>query len=102
MSRRASTVALLVGMTTPPKRDSQSPTTAGVAWADLPILLTIPEAAVRLRIGRSTVYELISSGSLEVVHIGRSARIPAQAVTDFVQLMRGQGAAAPDHATSVS
>lgn len=89
-------------MTNPPKRDSQSPTTAGIDGAALPILLTIPEAAGRLRIGRSTVYELISSGRLEVVHIGRSARIPAQAITDFVQLMRGQGAGAPNRATSVS
>ncbi len=89
-------------MTTPPKHDSHSPTTPGIDGGALPILLTIPEAAVRLRIGRSTVYELISSGSLEVVHIGRSARIPAQAVTDFVQLMRRTGAGAPQGATSVS
>ena len=85
-------------MTTPPKRDSQSPTTAGIDGAALPILLTIPEAAVRLRIGRSTVYELISSGSLEVVHIGRSADFYA-AVFGWRIRRRGDGNTAFDDTT---
>src|SRR5690242_8316590 len=39
------------------------------------ILLTISEAAERLRIGRSTTYELIAAGRLETVHIGRACRV---------------------------
>jgi len=54
------------------------------------LLLTIPEAAARLGIGRSTVYELTATGALEVVHIGRCARIPAAALDDFVQRIRDQ------------
>jgi len=42
-----------------------------------PALITIKQAARVLNLGRSTVYELIAGGQLEVVHIGRSARIPA-------------------------
>jgi excisionase family DNA binding protein len=53
-----------------------------------PILLTIPEAARKLRIGRTTTYELISAGELEVVHIGRSARVPLDAVHRFVKRQR--------------
>ena len=49
-----------------------------------PILLTVPEAAVVLSIGRTTMYELIGSGAISVVHIGRSARIPVASIHDFV------------------
>ena len=55
-----------------------------------PALLTISEAAARLRIGRSTAYELIACGDLEVVHIGRSARVPVEAVDDLVQILRAR------------
>ena len=55
-----------------------------------PALLTISEAAARLRIGRSTAYELIACGDLEVVHIGRSARVPVDAVDELVQILRAR------------
>jgi excisionase family DNA binding protein len=49
-----------------------------------PMLLTIPQAARVLAIGRTSVYELIGSGSLEVVRIGRSVRVPVEALESFV------------------
>jgi excisionase family DNA binding protein len=52
------------------------------------LLVTIPDAALTLRLGRSTVYELIGRRQLEVVHVGRSARIPADAVRALVQRLR--------------
>ena len=55
-------------------------------------LLTIREAAQVLGVGRTTVYELIANDELEVVHIGRSARIPTAAVDDFVDRLRSQRA----------
>ncbi len=61
------------------------------ARAVQPLLLTIPEAAAALAIGRTTVYELIASGNLDVVHIGRSARVPVAAVSDFVAAKRVRG-----------
>jgi excisionase family DNA binding protein len=48
------------------------------------------EAAERLGAGRSTIYKLIARGELEVVHIGRSARVPAEALDDFVRKLRDQ------------
>ena len=36
------------------------------------------------------VYELTAAGELEVVHIGRCARIPTAALDDFVQRIRDQ------------
>jgi len=53
-----------------------------------PLLLTIPEAAAVLAVGRTTLYELISDGQIGVVHIGRSCRVPADAIREFVDAKR--------------
>jgi len=55
------------------------------------LLLTVPEAARALAIGRTTAYELIRAGELEVVHIGRCARVPLEAVQALVARRRAQG-----------
>lgn len=55
-----------------------------------PILLTIVEAARMLKIGRTLAYELIAAGELEVVHIGRAARVPVEAVQEFVSAKRAE------------
>ena len=52
------------------------------------ILLTIKQTAQVLSLSRSTVYELIRDGLLEVVHVGRSARVPMDAVIAFVTKLR--------------
>jgi excisionase family DNA binding protein len=44
------------------------------------MLLSVPEAAARLCIGRSKLYELIGEGRLQVVHIGRRTLITAESV----------------------
>ena len=51
----------------------------------VPLLLRIPEVQARLAVGRSTVYELISSGELEVIYIGRSVRVTASSVVKWVE-----------------
>ena len=53
-------------------------------------MLRITEAAERLGIGRSMIYELIVRGELEVVRVGRCARIPAEALDDYVRKLRDQ------------
>ncbi|MGI8664409.1 MAG: helix-turn-helix domain-containing protein [Acidimicrobiales bacterium] len=58
------------------------------------LLVTIPVAARMLGLGRTTVYELIGVGDLEVVHIGRAARVPVEAVRDFVGRLREERASA--------
>lgn len=50
-----------------------------------PILVTVEEAARTLAIGRSAAYELIASGQLASVKIGRSRRVPVQALRDYVE-----------------
>jgi excisionase family DNA binding protein len=70
--------------------DDRGEVEGGVAEAGplAPLLLTIPEAASVLAIGRTTVYELIGSGDLEAVHIGRSVRVPVDALKSFVHRRR--------------
>jgi excisionase family DNA binding protein len=47
-------------------------------------LLTVPEVMVRLKLGRSKVYDLIRSHRLVSITIGRSRRIPVDSVRDFI------------------
>ncbi len=58
-----------------------------------PLLLTIVQAAAALSVGRSTVYEMIARGELDVVHLGRAVRVPVCAVEELVEGLRGRIAA---------
>ena len=83
-------------MQTPRRQPDADPTLDGAQArrdrenSDAPVLITIPEAARRLSIGRSTAYELIAAGRLEVVHVGRSARVPVEALDSLVQDLRAR------------
>lgn len=77
-------------MTTTGPTDSESLTVDSAQTSTSPLLLTVRQAAAALGVGRTTVYELISSGDLEVVHIGRSARIPVAAINEFVDQLRSR------------
>lgn len=57
---------------------------------DQRILLTVDEAAHRLGIGRSHAYIFVMRGQLESVKIGKSRRVPAAALDDFVARLREQ------------
>lgn len=51
-------------------------------------LYTVAEAVVLLNYSRSQVYELIRVGRIETVNEGRSRRIPAEAITEYVNLLK--------------
>ena len=44
--------------------------------------LTVAEVAAIMRVSKMTVYRLVHSGELEAIRVGRSFRVPEQAVTD--------------------
>ncbi len=44
------------------------------------LLYRVEEVARMLAISRSKTYELIASGALPVIHLGRCARVPADAL----------------------
>jgi excisionase family DNA binding protein len=52
------------------------------------LVLTVEEAADRLRIGRTLMYALITSGEVESVRIGRLRRVPADALERYVSGLR--------------
>ena len=52
------------------------------------LLLSPIEAARRLGIGRSTLYELLASGEVESLHIGRRRLIASAALVEFVERRR--------------
>lgn len=51
------------------------------------LLLTTNEAAETLGIGRSTLYDLIRSGKLRTVKIGRRRLVPVAALTDVIKTL---------------
>jgi len=50
---------------------------------DNKLLLSIPECADRLSLGRSKLYELLSRGDIRAVRIGRAVRIPATEIERY-------------------
>ena len=50
-----------------------------------PRLVSINCAAKLLGVGRTTLYEQIAAGRLQVVHIGRATRVPLRAIDAFVE-----------------
>ncbi len=49
------------------------------------LLLTIPEVAARLGMGRSFVYQLVLKGEIPSIKLGRARRVPAGAVEQFIK-----------------
>lgn len=47
--------------------------------------LTVAEVAGLMRVSKMTVYRLVHSGELTAVQIGRSFRVPEQAVHEYLR-----------------
>lgn len=47
---------------------------------DLPLMLTVDEAARVLRMGRNSAYAAVADGSIPSVRFGRVIRVPRQAL----------------------
>jgi excisionase family DNA binding protein len=62
--------------------DLAGPSTS--AMAALPEVLTAREAAAILRVGRNQLYQAVARGEVRAVRIGRSIRIPKQALLDLL------------------
>lgn len=53
-------------------------------FTDYPDVVSIAELQSMLRISRNTAYELVRSGKIRSVKIGRTYRIPRSAVEDYL------------------
>ena len=47
--------------------------------------LTVAEVAAIMRVSKMTVYRLVHSGELEAIRVGRSFRVPEQAVHGYLR-----------------
>ena len=65
------------------RQQTSSPRPSGGQLA--PLLVTVPEAARILSIGRTALYQLVWSGDLTPIHIGRSVRFPIEELQDFIE-----------------
>lgn len=63
----------------------------GAAPPVAPLLLTPPEAAKALRIGRRRLWELTKSGAVRAVRIGRSVRYTPAALQAWVDSVAENG-----------
>jgi excisionase family DNA binding protein len=64
---------------------------------DLPLTLTVDEAAEVLRIGKNTAYAAVADGSLPSVRIGRVIRIPRDALAAVLGADAGAAEGAGDN-----
>ena len=47
--------------------------------------LTVAEVAAMMRVSKMTVYRLVHNGEMPAVRVGRSFRVPEQAVHDYLR-----------------
>ena len=51
---------------------------------EVPVIMTVPELAAFLGIGRTQAYALARSNQLDTIRIGKNIRIPRHAVLRFL------------------
>ncbi len=71
------------------KRDVGESREAGIRPVD-PVLsevkfLTVAEVAAVMRVSKMTVYRMVHAAELPAVRVGRSFRVPEQAVHDYLR-----------------
>jgi excisionase family DNA binding protein len=67
-----------------PRRPADLAGSSTSALATLPEVLTVREAAAALRVGRNQLYQAVARRELGAIRIGRSIRIPKQALVDLL------------------
>jgi hypothetical protein len=70
--------------------------TVGVGSLDRDLCVVpraVPQVMARLQFGRSAVYDLLRTGQLASITLGRVRRIPTHALTDFIRTRLEQDSA---------
>jgi len=50
----------------------------------LPLVLSVPDLAKILHIGRNSAYQLVNSGRIRAIRIGKNIRIPQSALLEYL------------------
>jgi excisionase family DNA binding protein len=56
---------------------------------DRPELMSIPEAATVIRVGRSKMWSMVWDGTIESVFVGRQRRVVASSLHKYIASLRG-------------
>ena len=67
----------------PPSTDKPSTDKPVTSLDDLPLFLTVEQTAAVLGIGRNTIYDMVRSGRIKSVRLGRQIRIPKSALNSI-------------------
>lgn len=51
---------------------------------NLPVVMSVQQLAEVLQIGRNSAYDLVKSGQIRSIRIGRTIRIPPSALIDYL------------------
>ena len=71
--------ATSAGRPAPAKKAVPGPARAEVTF------LTVAEVAAIMRVSKMTVYRMVHAGEMPAVRVGRSFRVPEQAVHDYLR-----------------
>ena len=52
--------------------------------SDLPLVMKVEDLMPVLCIGRNTAYELVRSGQIRSIRVGRNIRVPKEAVAEYL------------------
>lgn len=52
----------------------------------IPLVLSVPELAAVLGIGRNSAYHLVKAGKIRCIRIGKNIRIPQAALLEFLDM----------------
>jgi excisionase family DNA binding protein len=69
----------------PAPADSEHHIVGVTVQPDERLLLSVDEAARRLSIGRSLLYELLAAGEIRSIHVVRLRRVPVAALTECIE-----------------
>ena len=56
-----------------------------VSYEDIPLIMTVEDLMPILLIGRNTAYDLVRSGEIQSIRVGRQIRIPRDALIAFLE-----------------
>jgi len=54
------------------------------SYDELPLILSVSQLGEILEIGRNTAYDLVRSGTIRSIHVGRKILIPKEKVIRFL------------------
>lgn len=66
------------------KTELNSPSSKIKEIEDLPLVLTVSDVSKVLGVGKNTAYDLIRSGAIKSVRVGRQIRVPKSAFLEFL------------------